>query len=70
MKEGTYLEIMQENLQGEREKQRMRERVQSLRGMILKGGKQGEDAKKKLFQEFGQQALGMIVEIERGKKKK
>ncbi len=51
------------------ERQRMRERVQSLKGMILKGGKQGEDAKKVLIKEFGTQARGLIVELEREKKK-
>lgn len=51
------------------DKQKIRDRIASLEGMIRRGGKQGEDAKKKLFQEFGQQALGIIVEIEREKKK-
>lgn len=70
MKDGTYFEVMQDNLRGEQERRKMQERLQSLRGMILKGGPQGEAAKKVLFKEFGQQALGMIVELEREAKKK
>ncbi|MFA5128372.1 MAG: hypothetical protein WC445_00190 [Patescibacteria group bacterium] len=61
---------MREGINPEREKERIRERFRSLEGMILRGGKQGEDAKKALFREFGSQVLGIIVELEREAKKK
>lgn len=48
---------------------RIRERLQSLQGMILKGGEQGEKAKKVLIREFGQQVMGFIVELQREAKK-
>lgn len=70
MSEGTYFEAMRENLEEERERQRMRERVQSLSGMILKGGKQGGDAEKVLIREFGQRALGLIIELKREAKRR
>jgi hypothetical protein len=66
MEKGIYFEAVRRDID---DKQKIRDRIASLEGMIRRGGKQGEDAKKKLFQEFGQQALGIIVEIEREKKK-
>jgi len=71
MGEGLKFEIAQDNAQNEvQEQQKMRERLRSLQGMILKGGKQGENAKKVLLREFGQLALGLIVELEREAKKR
>lgn len=67
MREGLNFEAVRGNMQ---EENKMRERVLSLRGMILKGGEQGESAKKVLIREFGQQALGLIVELQREAKKK
>jgi len=67
MEKGIYFEAVQRGID---DKQKTRERIASLVGMIRGGGKQGEDAKKKLFEAVGQQALGIIVEIEREKKKK
>jgi hypothetical protein len=37
--------------------------------MILRGGKQGESAKKALIREFGSHVMGLIVELERRAKK-
>ncbi|MFA5412943.1 MAG: hypothetical protein WC348_00130 [Patescibacteria group bacterium] len=51
------------------EERKMRERVQSLEGMIRKGGEQGEKAKKALLREFGPKALGLVVELQREIKK-
>jgi hypothetical protein len=67
MGEGLNFEAARREMQ---EKEKMRDRVMSLRGMILKGGEQGESAKKVLIREFGQQALGLIVELQREAKKK
>lgn len=66
MEKGIYFEAVRRDIDN---KQKIQERVASLEGMIRKGGKQGEDAKKKLFEEFGQQALGIIVELEREAKR-
>ena len=52
------------------EKQKIQDRVLSLKGMILRGGRQGRDAEKVLIREFGQQAVGLIVELQREAKKK
>lgn len=65
--EGLSFEIMQNSVH---EEQKKRERLRSLQGMILKGGPQGENAKKVLLKEFGPQALGLIIELQRAAKKK
>ena len=66
MGEGLNFEAVHSDIQ---EKKRMQEKVLSLKGMILRGGEQGEQAKKVLIREFGQQALGLIVELQREAKK-
>jgi hypothetical protein len=67
MEKGMFFEAVQEGI---RDKRKIQERIASLEGMIRRGGKQGEDAKKKLFEEFGSRALGIIMKIECEKKKK
>ncbi len=64
MENGNFFETTIKSAEELARDRKIQERVRSLRGMILKGGEQGEQAKKKLLKEFPD-ALGLVVEMER-----